>query len=261
MTTDAIETTAETITVNLDGPAGPCVDYTEADDAEAVERALPEGWTVDFSSQIKLASGEYRAPLVHAPRTYTLRFGDDSTVWIDVEIHDDNDEYETITVSVDPLEPECDDEEGHDWQSPHSVLGGLESNPGVQGHGGGVIIREVCACCGAYRITDTWAQRPDTGEQGLRSVEYREADSDSLPWVESLLQTYAVCDAPADHEGEAALVEIHRDRRPADDEGLRGHMEALAEGRAWVWVDDDGSAAVGDTVVIDEDGCAKIVED
>ena len=55
----------------------------------------------------------------------------------------------------------------------------------MQGHGGGVIIREVCAHCGAYQVTDTWAERSDTGEQGLRSVKYLEAGKASLGWIES----------------------------------------------------------------------------
>lgn len=33
------------------------------------------------------------------------------------------------------------------------------------------------------RVTDTWATDPGTGEQGLRSVEYRAADEDSRRWA------------------------------------------------------------------------------
>ena len=112
-----------------------------------------------------------------------------ATWWIDIycaPVGEDgepmDDETETITITVDPDEPDCSASD-HDWCSPQ-MLGGLESNPGVWGHGGGVEITEVCRHCGVYRVTDTWAQRQDTGEQGLRSVEYREADSDSLEWVE-----------------------------------------------------------------------------
>lgn len=86
------------------------------------------------------------------------------------------------TVEMSAAEPDCSSSE-HDWESPHEVVGGCEENPGVQGRGGGVIIREVCAHCGAYRITDTWAQDRDTGEQGLHSVDYEPADDDSLAWV------------------------------------------------------------------------------
>ena len=47
------------------------------------------------------------------------------------------------------------------------------------------MIREVCGHCGLYRERDTWAQDPQTGEQGLQSVSYQEADADSLAWVEA----------------------------------------------------------------------------
>jgi hypothetical protein len=87
-----------------------------------------------------------------------------------------------LTYTFDAKEPECTDDE-HDWQAPYSVLGGIRENPGVWGHGGGVIIREVCAHCGAYRETDTWAQDPSTGAQGLRSVRYEPADDASLAWI------------------------------------------------------------------------------
>ena len=91
---------------------------------------------------------------------------------------------EQHTIELPAEEPDCEEGHDHDWRSPHSVLGGLAENPGVSGHGGGVIIREVCAHCGRYRITDTWAQDRSTGEQGLRSVSYEEADAASLAWVE-----------------------------------------------------------------------------
>ena len=112
------------------------------------------------------------------------------TWWIDIRCtpmtndgEEIDDEAETITVEIEPEEPECSAAD-HDWCSPFEVVGGIESNPGVWGHGGGVKITEVCRHCGAYRVTDTWAQRQDTGEQGFRSTEYHEPDSDSIVWLE-----------------------------------------------------------------------------
>jgi hypothetical protein len=104
---------------------------------------------------------------------------------LDEDGEPNDDEQECITISVDPEEPECSGGE-HDWQSPHELVGGLKENPGVYGHGGGVIITEVCSRCGAYRIRDTWAQNPENGEQGLHSVTYRDPDDESLLWLESL---------------------------------------------------------------------------
>jgi hypothetical protein len=83
---------------------------------------------------------------------------------------------EYITITIEPDEPSCTDSRGddHDWQSPIELVGGIKENPGVFGHGGGVRIHEVCIYCGTERVTDTWAQNPANGEQGLNSVEYEE---------------------------------------------------------------------------------------
>lgn len=109
----------------------------------------------------------------------------ESTFWEDGEIRDMAGEtLRRVTIAIDPDEPDCVRGHAHDWRSPYSVLGGLRENPGVHGHGGGVIIREVCQHCAAYRSTDTWAQRGDTGEQGLTSIHYAAADEASEAWAE-----------------------------------------------------------------------------
>lgn len=101
----------------------------------------------------------------------------DKTWWCSVttvELVDgepDDDTRESHTITVDPPEPSCTAAE-HDWKSPHVIVGGLKENPGVFGSGGGVKIHEVCVHCGCERVTDTWAQNPSNGEQGLRSVAY-----------------------------------------------------------------------------------------
>jgi hypothetical protein len=89
----------------------------------------------------------------------------------------------TVTTTIEPPAPACARGRDHQWRSPYSVLGGIAENPGVWGHGGGVIIREVCAHCAAYRVTDTWAQDRSTGEQGLTEVSYEDADDASEAWV------------------------------------------------------------------------------
>lgn len=124
-------------------------------------------------------------------------YGDRSeTVWVRAwyqELDADGDpvgDEVRITVTLEADVPECSpldasDECEHDWQSPLRVVGGIKENPGVYGHGGGVIITEVCCHCGTYRETDTWAQNSETGEQGLTSVKYRDADDLSREWIES----------------------------------------------------------------------------
>jgi len=105
------------------------------------------------------------------------------TIWVDVVVINcaDRDDCGRASVTLDPAAPDCSSHE-HAWQSPLSVVGGVGENPGVHGHGGGVIITEVCRNCGIYRETNTWAQRSETGEQGLYWVGYREADDASISW-------------------------------------------------------------------------------
>jgi hypothetical protein len=39
----------------------------------------------------------------------------------------------------------------HRWATPWRLVGGLRENPGVYGHGAGVLERFVCARCGAHK--------------------------------------------------------------------------------------------------------------
>jgi hypothetical protein len=89
--------------------------------------------------------------------------GDGEIVSVDEDSH---------KITLEAEEPECTHEDGHDWQSPHEIVGGIKENPGVYGHGGGVTMEEVCMHCGCGQNTDTWAQDPCDGEQGLTSVTY-----------------------------------------------------------------------------------------
>jgi len=88
------------------------------------------------------------------------------------------------TFEFDPKEPKCNSDD-HDWQSPIEVVGGIEENPGVIGHGGGAIITEVCSHCGIYRITNTCEQNSENGEIVSNSIEYLEADLISINWINS----------------------------------------------------------------------------
>ena len=92
---------------------------------------------------------------------------DNATSWYDEWILESDskpmatsDDWECITIQVDPEEPHCT-ADSHDWREKQVCCSG-----------GGVAIQDVCSYCGCGRLTDTWAQRPDTGEQGLRSITY-----------------------------------------------------------------------------------------
>jgi hypothetical protein len=110
----------------------------------------------------------------------------DRTYWVRFIVEDPGGRRRwRVTVPVHPEEPDCPGG-GHEWRAPVEVVGGLKENPGVWTHGAGVVYREVCRHCGTYRVTDTWAQDPETGEQGLEAVEYLPADELSLAWVRRL---------------------------------------------------------------------------
>ena len=100
------------------------------------------------------------------------------TQWVHgyvVEIDEEGDDVEnrSITITIDPAEPECKPLGGsHEWESPLGIVGGCKESPGVYGHGGGVTIQEVCVRCGCGKLTDTWAQDRATGKQGLTSITY-----------------------------------------------------------------------------------------
>ena len=178
-----------------------------------------------------------------------------STIWVHVstwveEMDDDGEvvrlEEERHTVKIDPEEPECRHDEGHDWRSPYSVLGGLRENPGVRGNGGGVVCTSVCRHCGAYQISDSWAQDPETGEQGLDSLEYRESDEASLAYVfRKLVEDAEAIELPdgltlsVDHDQEIVkILEEEEERARLDADDLRGVIEAGAWD-AWLPVTED----------------------
>ena len=89
----------------------------------------------------------------------------DSTIWRDTLILDEDTQevVERITTAIDPRPPKCTAAAGHDWQTPHALVGGLRENPGVfSSDHGGIRMHEVCSLCGTERILDTGATRPDS---------------------------------------------------------------------------------------------------
>ena len=102
-----------------------------------------------------------------------------------VQLKDDGDFKDTlgyVRVVLPPEEPKCSGG-SHAWCAPYELLGGMEENPGVFGHGGGVRIKEVCKRCGTGRLTDTWATNPCDGTQGHETVEYSPAGEEERKWV------------------------------------------------------------------------------
>lgn len=119
----------------------------------------------------------------------------EGTVWLTYRVRcPETDEDGSIKITLEPEAPECS-EDAHDWQSPIEIVGGIRENPGVWGHGGGVIVHEVCMHCGCERTTDTWAQDMETGEQGLTSIAYEQGkyadEIDALRETEDCNETVA----------------------------------------------------------------------
>ncbi len=95
------------------------------------------------------------------------------TIWVQRYVRSpDRCEEGVTTVTLEPKEPKCTRRDGHEWSSAIELVGGIKENPGVWGSGGGVKIHRACIHCALGRTTDTWAQNPVTGEQGLESVTY-----------------------------------------------------------------------------------------
>lgn len=107
-----------------------------------------------------------------------------TTQWVSVWVKEGDEDYGTIKIAIDPTEPDCIDGNEHVWRSPYSVVGGIKENPGVWGHGGGVRTKCICLHCGTYLHGDTWGQDQSDGEQGLATISYSEADSDSIAWLD-----------------------------------------------------------------------------
>lgn len=138
--------------------------------------------TKTYEVRVEGASEQFEAATLEAAIEYAkgwLAEGDwepiESTIWVHGLLYEEDEVLShRVTATIDPPEPKCAPLEGqeHDWRSPFDIVGGCKEAPGVFGHGGGVIIEEVCVVCGCARFSDTWAQDPETGRQGLHSVRY-----------------------------------------------------------------------------------------
>lgn len=135
------------------------------------------------------------------------------TSWVHGSYTDEFDNRTRRIYTLEADEPECIDGEDHDWRSPYSVVGGR--------HGGGAISTDVCAHCGRYRVSDSWAQDPETGEQGLESTSYSEADEESMRWVRRRLASHL----PEPPDGYTILADEQADRyalqRDTDEANVR----------------------------------------
>lgn len=113
---------------------------------------------------------------------------DESWVWDGRSRCETTGEEGRHEVTFESVVPSCTEDE-HDWGTPHSVLGGLRDNPGVQGGpNGGITARSVCAHCGVYRVFVSRKTNPSDGST-YEATDYEPADEDSLEWVASQCET------------------------------------------------------------------------
>ena len=91
-------------------------------------------------------------------------------------------EYIEVECGDDPAEPECTDEDGHDWQADVEVVGGIKDNPGVWIKGGTTMVCKTCCCkCGQYKRETHHGSQRNPGQ--VDQVEYLPADEASLTWI------------------------------------------------------------------------------
>lgn len=131
---------------------GQTTDIIEADTAEEAAREYVEAGEY---GQTPMSSGD-PVETVHVPVHVQPASADET----------DTLSCERVLVTIEPDEPACSDERGHDWR---------DGEP--WGHGGGVIVTDRCARCGLRRKTDTWDQASD-GEQGLTTVRYERGEEE-----------------------------------------------------------------------------------
>ncbi len=168
------------------------IDVSDAEAAvEEAQEALassdePRQWRCgDDGASWTITASSVAEALEKSNSGYDAPSPEEGTTWVHISCYcEDTGEDGSTTLAIDPEEPDCYADHEHDWLAPHSVVGGLKENPGVTGNGGGVVMEDVCRHCGRYRVTNTWAQDPYTGEQGLESVSYRDPDEASKRWVE-----------------------------------------------------------------------------
>lgn len=95
----------------------------------------------------------------------------EETIYVDgwaVPIRREKEDFDNrvcATARIDPVVPKCVRGWGevHEWEQ-----------TSVRGSGGGVLITETCKACGCVKVTNTWGQRRDTGEQGVEIISYKE---------------------------------------------------------------------------------------
>jgi hypothetical protein len=122
-------------------------------------------WTQDSGREYGLTAYTREGAVTRLVENYRGSDWPAKTYWITVVAESDDGGRWHGRVPVHPLEPECPEDPAgrHLWE-----LFGKEP------HGGGEIIEHRCFRCWLRKVRDTWATDPETGAEGLVSIEYEE---------------------------------------------------------------------------------------
>lgn len=82
-----------------------------------------------------------------------------------------------------PSPAEGEDQQGHDWRTPHSLVGGIKENPGVWSTGGtGMTFDYVCRNCGCYKHENHPGSQRNPDE-ALEAITIKPRDEASDAWL------------------------------------------------------------------------------
>lgn len=157
-------------------------------DRENVSVELVEGWSSDEGSEDYEAVYEAYGTDVDGDeqdlRTAAAQRHDCSGTYSD-ELPDceARDHGPENTADPDHLSEE-QDAEGHIWESPYQVVGGIRENPGVWGGQGTYLHhRSVCRLCGQYRETTTGGREDCDHGKPISTVTIKDRDEASTAWL------------------------------------------------------------------------------
>jgi len=213
-------------------------DWRVADDQASwmVEGLAPS----DIEERLEDEAAQYDRDDPREPMLYSL----DAAPIDPVTGEADRREGMGVSGCLDGEEPDCEDGHSHDWQTPHSVLGGLGENPGVWGAGAGIISREVCAHCGAYRVYESHRQDGSGGYHAATS--YEDSDDASETWVAARrreARTEALVTALEDEYEEDALRAAIGTALDEDEDATEDDVRALIDADADEDEDEDEEVA------------------
>lgn len=162
MATEMQDTTTSRYRIREDSGAEQVI---EAADMSAA-RAAAAAWAAD---------GDYDQRVVVSVRVAELDADGEET---------DAVEWVTTEAGPEPEEPACDsDDDDHEWQAIHALVGGCAENPGVHSLGGTAMsFRTVCVRCGTYRVEVHAGSQRNPDELPV-TVHYEDADAVAREWI------------------------------------------------------------------------------